>query len=277
MYLVGSRGLAATSDYNKVKETSDWDFVLEQEEASKTPIIDISSNDLMSEEICRKYSLNKNIDTPLGEAKLVHPICIMLFKRSHLHRPLNFAKHIVDYHWLKERYYSSIDNDYLSLLNLRTKLTKKKFGDRTPSLKQSKNSFFDDYVKKVYDHDGLHYCTCYGDKPLYERLKPDNDLVWCDKNLWDKFTHEEKTNCVREECYVLSLERFIIPKIEDGKIPPPPHFAFDWSLEKICTTTSSGYFRDFAIENWPEIRQYKHDFYKMFLDKKDSLPKYGEI
>ena len=33
----------------------------------------------------------------------------------------------------------------------------------------------------------------------------------------------------------------------------PSRIACDKALEKVCTTLTSGWFRDFAIDNYPEI------------------------
>lgn len=271
MYLIGSR--AAGKHLNrKIKEDTDWDFVSESR-TDRCKEFEFSPLGEAHLEICREYFDGEIVKTPYGEAKVVNPVGLMLIKRSHIHRPINFAKHIRDYHQLFTLFGHRIDARYRELLKNLTKITKEKFGDRTPSLKKKKDEFFDDYVEKHYDHDSIHYATCYYDVPIYERLKPDQDLVWCSKKLWDNLTHLDKVRCVREETYAIALERYIIPKQKRNELPPPAKFAFYWALERVCTTLTSGWFRDFAIDNWPEISQYDTDFLEKFeWNLKQSSP-----
>ena len=119
------------------------------------------------------------------------------------------------------------------------------------SLMMGNQQFFDDAVKKVYDHDWLHERVAFFDRPLYERLKFSNkmDLAWCEKELWEKFTHQEKMMCVVEETTVIALERFLIPGREKYATA-----AYMKALQKVCTSLTSGWFRDFAIWNWADLR-----------------------
>lgn len=257
MFLIGSR---------KDKKEGDWDLVLEDEDIQKSKTIDIAPKDLPLLEVCKQYATGDVIETPVGLAKTVSNTGLMLIRRSHLHRPINFAKHIRVYHELK-RYWKT-DQHYYSLLLKLTKATKEKYGDRTPKLNKKKGEFFDDYVTKYYEHDWLHQVTCYYDKPIYTRLQRDSDRVWCDKELWYGLSYQDKVKCVQEECFVIALERYIIPKLENCEKHPPPHFAFSWALERVCTTLTSGFFRHFAIENWPVISVFNNNFLEKFHESK---------
>lgn len=116
---------------------------------------------------------------------------------------------------------------------------------------QSNDDFFDDNVDKVYDHDYLHELFAFGERPMFEKLKQEDnfDKAWCEKDLWDNLTLEEKCQCAAEETYVISAERFLIPS--DWKFAP--RRAYFRALHKVCTTLTSGWFRDFAIDNYPRI------------------------
>ncbi|WP_323162280.1 DUF7275 domain-containing protein, partial [Pseudomonas fluorescens] len=84
---------------------------------------------------------------------------------SHTHRPLNFTKNINDLSVLKQVIKESnsfetpygLDPFYID----RVRLTKEKFGDKTPSLNKSNKEFFDDFVTKYFDHDDLHKLVAY--------------------------------------------------------------------------------------------------------------------
>lgn len=265
-YLTGSRAIncfypnfRSHELYGKSKpKESDWDLIGEGQELKG---VEYAPEGLCNQEICDKYASDLIVDTPTGPARVINPLGMMLMKRSHLHRPIDFEKHIRDYHFLKTRLSDQIDDDYLSLLAKRTAETKLKYGDKHPSLKQGKKEFFDDYVSKKYEHDDIHYATCYYNEPIYERLKLDKDTVFCQRDLWEKLSHEDQIRCVREEAFVIAIERKLIPKPKF-----PPSFAFGWALFRICTTLTSGWFRDFAIENWVEIKNHNCDFVQKFLN-----------
>lgn len=150
------------------------------------------------------------------------------------------------------KYHGCVLKEYdLEFLQLRTKETKKEFPQRNPSLMQSNDDFFDDNVEKVYDHDYLHELYAFHDRPLFESLKQEDKLetAWCEKDKWEELSYEDKCKCCAEETYVISTERFIIPSEWDFAY----RRAYFRSLQKVCTTLTSGWFRDFAIDNYPEI------------------------
>lgn len=266
-YLIGSRAL----DPSILKrEPKDWDFI--DTEATEVSKFDLNGeqaeihpwNLLNNSEICEEYAAC-TVHNNGVEYTGIHLKGLAILKRSHLHRPLNFEKHIRDYHNIKAVCGAFNDKDK-EILKRRIKLTKEKYKDRTPSLMKSNDEFFDDFVKKYYIHDQIHEVVAHEDRPMYEKLKVDMSQAFCERDLWNQLTHEQKVFCVREEAFVISLERFIIPEwIEKGRNYPAA-MAFDRALTKICTTLTSGYFRWFATENWPEIKDYKVDFVKKFKE-----------
>ena len=84
---------------------------------------------------------------------------------------------------------------------------------------------------------------------MYTKMQTNPELAWCDKQLWDNFTHEQKIHTVQEETYVIATERFLVPK----EFKYPAKLAYNKALNKVCTTLCSNWFRDFAIDNYPEI------------------------
>jgi len=271
-FLIGSR--AVHEDILK-RTPKDWDVIdtdakeyrVDNLFGERTEIYPGSF--LNNDEICEEYKCC----TPsrINGVKVYHIALkgLAILKRSHLHRPLNFPVHIRDYHNIKEVCGEFNERD-LEILSKRTKLTKKEFKDRTPSLNKSNEEFFDDYVKKYYIHDEIHEVVAYYERPLYERLKVDQSKALCQKDLWEQLSHEDKVKCVQEEAYVIALERFIIPNWIEKNKNYPPKFAFHSALEKICTTLTSGYFRDFAIDNWPVVSNYELNFVERF--KNAGLP-----
>lgn len=194
-------------------------------------------------------------------------------KKSHIHFPRNFVKHIADYNFLFKQH-KGIDNlKDITLINF--KETEDRIGKlRTPSLNKSVNSFFDqstNFVKSYFVHDEMHLAVAHYDRPLYERMQKDTNLALCDKGLWEKFSHEDKCKCVLEEAMVIALERKILPMIYGGGSYFSSKEAIMWSLMRICTTLCSGWFRAFATNNYSEICGYINTNYvEEFLDKVDK-------
>jgi hypothetical protein len=87
--------------------------------------------------------------------------------------------------------------------------------------------------------------------------------------MWDLFSYEDKCRCVLEEAYVIALERRILPALYGGSsVWSTASEALDWALMRICTNLCSGWFRDFATRNYPEIRELASTSYvEAFLSK----------
>lgn len=261
IYLIGSKAFNYWFGENR---ENDFDIVTDEQIDSNPSLkVDVAPNDLPLFTVCERYNSGKTLDTPIGPAIIVSPVGLMLIKRSHLHRPIEFSKHIRDYHFLKQRL--EPDSEYGILLETLTAKTKEKYGDKTPKLNKSKQEFFDDYVTKIYDHDDIHRWTCYYDEPIYERLKSNKTTVWCEKSKWNELSHDDKIKCVREEAFVIAIERYLLVKEKY-----PERFAFANAVGRICTTLCSGWFRDFAIENWPEIMEYNYNFWEKFNEKRSD-------
>lgn len=192
-------------------------------------------------------------DLPYGKATFEH---LFWLKDSHIHRPqgnrLKWEKHIHDWHFLFESLSHEEWKRAMDLRNKHRRMTDEYLGPITSPrlIGVSKREFFDDNVTKKYDHDDLHRAVAYTPgSPLYERMQRPESEVECDRGLWRKFSYEDKCRTVREECYVIALERFLIP----GKERYSVQSAFLEALYKTCTTLTSGWFRDFAIEEYFDI------------------------
>lgn len=203
---------------------------------------------------------------------------LYIIKAGHImypHREWN--KHILDYHVLS-KIANVNDPKVKEYVKLHKKTTKDRLSNvRLPKLKGvTKKDFFDDAVTKYYDHDFIHECMAHKEKPMYTYMQRDPEIVDCDVELWDKFTYDEKVFCILEESYVIALERKLIPKYRNNKLPPVHVMeAFKWALMRVCTTLMSGKFRSFAIENYFVILNrvnVKYD--KIFESKKENYDEY---
>lgn len=244
--LIGSRALNFWYPDCKIKEDADWDIISSTEiEGSEWHKLDILNNQEMLE-----YASNQYVQFNGQPICVCNTVGLAIIKRSHLHRNLSFGKHITHWiKWLSKRTDAFTAKDW-EVLQRRTELTKQQFPQGNPNLMQSVNDFFDDAVSKIYNHDYLHELVAYYDKPLYTKLQRNPQLAWCDRDLWDKLSYDDKCKCVAEECYVIAIERFISKDWNYSF-----KLAYNKSLEKVSTTLCSGYFRDFAIDNFASILQ----------------------
>ena len=247
--LIGSRALAYWNPALEIKPETDWDVISYDFHEG----CEVHHPDFLNNKEMMQYSTSSLVDLPDGNsARVMSLLGLAIIKRSHLWRDLSFDKHITMYHkfgladYLEEFGKTDIVQKDLQT---RTDMTRKAFPQRNPNLMQTKEDFFDDAVTKKYDHDYLHELFAYYDKPLYTRMLKDNNLAWCSKHQWETFTHEDQLLCVAEEAYVIATERFLIPN--DWKYNSK--LAYLKALKKICTTLTSGWFRDKAIDYYPDL------------------------
>lgn len=149
------------------------------------------------------------------------------------------------------------------ILDLREKET---YNYDHPVLNQAKDTFFQDEVGYIYDHDTIHEAIAVKDKPAYKNYMKDGADVMVDKDKFFSLKEETKLLGVYEETCVLALERCLIP-FESKNIRPKD--AFIAALIKVCTSITSGWFRAYAYENFYEvIRMYRN------LGEDDFVQKY---
>ena len=118
-----------------------------------------------------------------------------------------------------------------------------------PNLKQSKKGFFTDDVPYVYEHDDIHLAVKHLDQPAYIFYKDNNQEVFTSKEKFFAVPEYIRLYGVLEEAYVLALERSIIPF--PGVLTP--YHAFIKALTKVCTSITSGWFREYAWENYYKV------------------------
>lgn len=195
-----------------------------------------------------------------GDDKYMDAAGLFSLKKSHIHIPIKFDKHVRDYCLL---------NKLVGGKDVMPELTKHNTEDikkrlnrhfKTPSLNKSVEEFFGQSEGKVmswFVHDHIHEIMAHYDRPLYERMQKDLTMARCEKDLWEKFSHKDKMRCVLEEAYVIALERKVIPVLYGGEKPYfSPKAALEWSMMRVCTTLTGGWFRKFATENYPEIMNF---------------------
>lgn len=271
--LIGSRALQHWMPELKLKPSTDWDVISYGTHEG----CEVHDPAFLNNKHMTGYASSEKVKLPCGsEARVMTMLGLAILKRSHLWRDLNFQRHITMYHkfGLKDTIYDVISSSKHSIVKKdlveRTLLTMKAFPVRTPNLNQNVEDFFNDAVTKVYNHDTLHEILAYEDKPLYTRLLKEEGKVFCSESKWFELTEDQKLKCVAEEVQVIAAERFLIPKNFKGS----SKLAYVKSLDKVCTTLCSGYFRYFAIDNYKEILElYDSERFLMLESKLQNVPK----
>jgi hypothetical protein len=129
-----------------------------------------------------------------------------------------------------------------------------------PKLNVDKSAFFDNEATGVfqkYDHDSIHEAVKHYPQPAYNYFKKSDEDVLCSKDMFYNLPEEMKLCAVLEEAYVLALERSLIP-FPSGKTPKE---AFDMALMKVCTSITSGWFREYAWENYHKVQEFYNENY----------------
>ena len=131
-----------------------------------------------------------------------------------------------------------------------------------PRLNVSKERFFSgDGVKYVFDHDDIHEAVKHFPRPAYTYFRVPGEEVLASRELFEASPRQTRLLAVLEESYVLAIERSLVP------FPGvyAPRQAFEKALEKVCTSITSGWFREFAWENYDAVDAlYDDNYYHRF-------------
>lgn len=212
---------------------------------------------------------------------IASPETLLAIKRSHIHHRHNWYKHIADYTFLKSKHLT-LSPVLVDALAERTKERDARGDFKRPrSLATSNDQFFaqsDAAVRRKFEHDQLHRTVMYHDAPLYSRAKIDQSKATLERGLFEKFDYADQCRLVREEAYVIGLERIIIPDwynkyqmqqfglFDSIQLDPKlAETAYAYALMRISTDLTSGWFRDFALENYHVLRHHDVDFVSKFL------------
>lgn len=196
---------------------------------------------------CFQYALDNSFDQ-----KYIDPYLLYTVKVSHLPwegKNGKWWKHLKDVVFLQEQG-CELDMEFHSLL---TEEWKKRFGSKNNiNLNKTAEKFFNDSVKRKYNHDDLHELFKFGDIPAYKLILKDNNIALPDEKLFTSLSKEDKLRTVVEEIFVIAFER---------------NLSFGEGYKHIVTRISKGWWNLFAILNAKEILDgFKHEkeiYYKL--------------
>jgi hypothetical protein len=194
---------------------------------------------------------------------------LRLIKESHKYKrnSPHFLKTMIDLKKLRSMV--DVPKDWKNLLKLRET---ESYNYSHPRLNQSKKDFFTDAVDYKYDHDTIHMAVKHLDRPAYSYYMVDGEEVMTSKKKFFDLPEEYRLYGVLEESYVLALERHQIP----NEYAPKPDMSFRIALSKVCTSITSGWFREYAYDNYEKVCELYSDNYvtnfKTALEAGEILP-----
>ena len=118
-----------------------------------------------------------------------------------------------------------------------------------PKLDVSKNTFFNDTIYTL-DHDSIHRAVALADRPAYTFYMKDGSEVMTSREKFEALPEAIKLAGVYEETCVLALERSQVPNNFQNV---SSEHSFMMALEKVCTSITSGWFREYAWENYHKV------------------------
>lgn len=162
-------------------------------------------------------------------------------------------KYFVGKHSDIHSYIASLPTELQTILRKREKETYE--NQKKISLMKSKDDFFsNDGVNYIYDHDMLHELVSVLSAPAYKSFLMDGYDVYCDHAKFIQMDHARKCHAVIEESAVIALERGVFPFNKQATIDSQEmQKLLCTALRKICTSLTSGWFRDFAYENYSDL------------------------
>jgi hypothetical protein len=242
--LIGSRALAQWVDLNR--PIDDWDWIV------PSHIVVDSTSEV-------EYHQNRVFDRMLeayNGREVMSLNHLFTLKLSHAFWPVRWEKTVYD---LKVMLLAGAQVDsywYQQLYDYWCQFYRNK--DHI-NLRQDNSQFFNARVERQYDHDRLHQLVAYGDKPMYEKIKPNLDSAWCSEKMFNSLEFEEKLQLAREEAYVLALERYIIPQLQKSI-----KGAYRLAMRDLVTRLSKGWFPYFIMTNWHLLDLPDCDYYAKF-------------
>lgn len=207
---------------------------------------EIAWPDSLTEELYRLIS--DDCHTYEGRAHLIPSIDVLyMLKMSHryLRNSPHFLKTMRDIHELR-RMGAKIRPEHEEFYARRMLDT---YDYKHPSLMRNKEQFFSgDGVQYVYDHDSIHEAVAYPLVPAYRLYARDDHDVMSSREKFFAVDEATRLRGVIEEATVLALERSQIP-FPGGMTPEQ---SFRMALMKVCTSITSGWFREYAWEHYDQ-------------------------
>lgn len=168
------------------------------------------------------------------------PDMLLTLKVSHAHWDIHWRKTLFDIKDLRDRG-CQVD---MPIYHKLVAVWEKVHGRKHVNMNQSVETFWDDAVVREHDHEVLHECVKFYDRPLHESIRPDLSNTWCSEEMFLALPAYDRMRCVLEEMMVTAIERSHLThrssRIEMMKAMHHAH-------KLLCTSMTKGWFARYAI------------------------------
>ena len=230
-----------------------------------------------AEDFLKHYGLLEHKWVPeIGPVPAINPD-LLLIKLSHRYKrnSPHFLKTTSDIKYLREKVGAEFFEKFMQNgINgpIMAKREAESYDYAHPKLNVSSKEFFNgDGVQYVYDHDSIHLAVALlydpdlfhinheglewlgRNSPAYTYYMKDGSEVMTSKEKFFSVEEGIRLYGVYEESCVLALERSQIPHGLGKEGGPTARWSFEMALMKVCTSITSGWFRQYAWENYSKV------------------------
>ncbi|GAA0955499.1 DUF7275 domain-containing protein [Nonomuraea longicatena] len=191
---------------------------------------------------------------------------LMTIKASHAYWDLrngSWPKHMGDMLLMKKLGAQIIPE----LHHMLYRVWERRYGVKRVDLTQEATDFFNDAVKRIYDHDSIHDSVAYGERPLYESVLKDGATVQVDMSKVRALSYDDQVRLFREEIYATALERKVIP----SDYQCSPRWAYAWALRRTITSLTKGWSAQFIVANYDVFHTPDTDYVARHKSRADRL------
>lgn len=178
----------------------------------------------------------------------------LTLKASHLGWNINWWKHAHDVRFLLNKGVKINKELYDRLFEF----WEKHHYIRKCNFQQSKQEFFKDTINRKYDHDELHEII--NPNPSYKLVVPEG--VMPIQSLYEALTQKNRIKIAQEECYVIALERYLIPY----DMKESAHAAYKRALKLLFTSLAPNWMIIHLIGILDSIWNPSINYTKIFKD-----------
>jgi hypothetical protein len=287
MLLIGSRALVANNpELEGVRKVVDWDFICTIEQFTAWHKANKANLQFAVPTQQGKYYHARDKDGMNYEFELAWPgtsaeqflieyncmnagakatasnYDLLLIKESHKYKrnSPHFLKTMSDIKFLRGKLTNGQPVEWIERnRELLTMREAESYNYAHPKLNVSSKDFFNgDGVQYVYDHDSIHEAVALvniqgANWPAYKTYMKEGSEVMTSKEKFFDCSEETRLNGVYEESCVLALERSQIPHGLGKEGGPTARWSFEMALMKVCTSITSGWFREYAWENYQKV------------------------
>ncbi len=216
-------------------------------------------------------------DAPCGRIRVARPTTLLLIDRATLVEPGGWYARMQRFHARQAQFgrEAAAPLEHAAHARHVEEIAARSGTVHAVSMRSPNAEFFGGFKHaaiRLYEHDDLHGATCYHDAPLYYTIKDDPGLAYIPRRNFERLVEADRLRLVREECYAIALERVVVPARFFG-MSEDPQRAYLYALHRVCTDLATGWFRDFAIEHFPELARTGSDYVGRF----DAAVESGQV